>query len=221
MQITVNNIPIHYHKTGQGLPLLLLHGNGEDLSLFDGVTRRLAPHFTVYALDTRGHGQSGSGEFNYTDMAEDVAAFIAALNLAPAIVVGFSDGGISGLLLAATWPDRVRRLVVAGANLTPNGIKPVAHFVSWLAYLKERAPLEKLMLTQPHITRTQLAAITAPTLVLAGAHDVIRPAETRRIAHGIPTSQLTIVPGASHNSYVQNGAQFFQLLWPFLRPLAK
>ncbi|WP_179394010.1 alpha/beta fold hydrolase [Lacticaseibacillus absianus] len=221
MQININDITLHYTQTGQGQPLLLLHGNGEDHTLFTGAITRLAPHFSVYALDTRGHGASGGAvPRNYRLMAADVHGFIQALHLGPTVVAGFSDGGITALLLAATWPRDVRRLIVAGANLTPTGVRPLAWAATWIAYAKTRDPLLRLMLRHPHITLRQLNNIHVPTLVLAGQHDVIRPGETRRIIRHIPRARGIIVPGATHSSYVKDGAFFFRLIWPFLRPLA-
>ncbi|WP_225047969.1 alpha/beta fold hydrolase [Lacticaseibacillus kribbianus] len=220
MDITVGTISIHYTKAGQGHPLLLLHGNGEDHTLFDGLVPRLATHFTVYALDTRGHGASSSGLLDYRLFAQDVLGFIAALGLEPVILVGFSDGGITGLIAASTQSAAVRRLVVAGANLTPLGLRWPVYWATRVQNWKAPSPLLALMLEQPHITRAMLNNIQAPTLVLAGQHDVVRPSDTARIVKEIPQARGITVPGASHSSYIKDGAALYGLLQPFLQPLA-
>ncbi|WP_262315244.1 alpha/beta fold hydrolase [Lacticaseibacillus parakribbianus] len=220
MDITVGTISIHYTKAGQGHPLLLLHGNGEDHTLFDSLVPLLAPHFTVYALDTRGHGQSSSGKLDYRLFAQDVLGFVQALGVEPVILLGFSDGGITGLIAASSEPAAVRRLIVAGANLTPLGVRWAAYWATRVQNWKHRSPLLTLMLEQPHITRQMLNNIQAPTLVMAGQHDVIRPSETARIVREIPQARGITVPGASHSSYIKDGPTLYGLIAPFLQPLA-
>ena len=123
MEINVNGTTIWYEKTGAGEPLILLHGNGESHGIFSEAIPLLAERFTVYATDTRGHGKSApAGVFHYTDMAEDMAAFIGALALEKPAVYGFSDGGITALLLALRHPDLPSRIAVSGANLRPGGL---------------------------------------------------------------------------------------------------
>ena len=124
MHIKVNQIDLFYEKTGQGSPIVLLHGNGEDHTIFDVMTKRLAKDYTVYAIDSRGHGKSDRvAELSYSDMAEDAAAFIRELKLEKPALYGFSDGGIMGLLLAIEYPDMLSKLIVSGANIDPGGIK--------------------------------------------------------------------------------------------------
>lgn len=82
MQIKVNNINLFYTCQGVGEPLIMLHGNGEDHTIFDEAVELLSEHFTVYAIDTRDHGQSDKvNELHYGDMAEDVRCFIEELHL--------------------------------------------------------------------------------------------------------------------------------------------
>lgn len=106
MKIFVNSIHLYYEKFGEGSPLILLHGNGESHQIFDRAIPILSRYFTVYALDTRGHGESDMvREFHYSDMAEDVKCFIEALALQKPILYGFSDCGIVGLMIASKYPD--------------------------------------------------------------------------------------------------------------------
>lgn len=82
MYIQLNGQVIYYEKTGEGSPIILAHGNGETHKIFDILIPELSRKHTVYALDTRGHGESASPEqYHYSDMAEDIAAFVHALDL--------------------------------------------------------------------------------------------------------------------------------------------
>ncbi len=81
MEINVNNITLNYLVKGNGNPLILLHGNGEDLQIFDKLVSKLEKQFTVYAIDSRNHGGSTRTEdFTYEAMAEDIHQFIENWN---------------------------------------------------------------------------------------------------------------------------------------------
>lgn len=204
MFLEVNGIKLYYEKCGKGRPLLLLHGNGEDHHIFDNTISYLQEHFTLYAVDTRGHGQSSSvSEFHYGDMAEDIYAFITYLELQTPIVYGFSDGGILGLILAIRHPQAISHLVISGANTRPDGIKPIWLQLFRILYTLNKSALLKLMLTEPDITAAQLNSITVPTFITAGSRDLIRPEHTDFIHHNIPHSRLKIFPHESHSSYIK------------------
>ncbi len=216
MYIQLNGQIIYYEKHGEGSPVLLAHGNKETHKIFDVLIPELSKKHTVYALDTRGHGLSaGAKEFHYEDMAEDIAAFIQALELVKPAFYGFSDGGITGLLAASRYPALFSALAVSGANLTPSGWKFSAKFPVQLSYIKSKDPLVRLMLKEPHITKADLARITIPTLVLAGSNDIVKASETRRIAAAIPDAILQILPGETHGSYVVHSPKLYPLLDTF------
>lgn len=218
MYAIVNGLKLFYHKEGSGRPVILLHGNGEDHTIFDVAMKDLARSYTVYALDSRSHGKSDPvPTLTYREMAEDVAAFIRQQGLEKPALVGFSDGGVVALLVALRWPDLPGRLVVAGANMTPAGIK---HPWRTLMRVQNRIspdPKLDLMLTQPHLAGWQLTGITAPTLVLAGEKDLIDENQTRRIARSIPGAKLLILPGETHGSYVIHSDKLYPAMANFLR----
>ncbi|MCL2049382.1 MAG: alpha/beta hydrolase [Defluviitaleaceae bacterium] len=216
MKITVNGISLFYKKTGQGKPILLLHGNGEEHSIFDVLTRQLSASYTVYALDSRDHGKSDRVDvLNYSDMMQDTAAFIRALGIKP-ILYGFSDGGIIGLLLAIKYPELLDRLIISGANLSPQGIKKKELWLMRLGYFFTRSRKLKLMLTQPDIKVSDLNKITTPTVVLAGSDEFCTDEHTRLIAKSIPNSVLNILEGESHSSYVVNSDKLYGVIKEFL-----
>ena len=79
MYIQLNSQVICYEKTGEGAPVILIHGNTEDHHIFDRLIEDMEKDHTVYAMDSRGHGESATPkEFHYADMAEDVINLIKA-----------------------------------------------------------------------------------------------------------------------------------------------
>jgi len=217
MHIKVNGIELFFEKCGSGKPIVLLHGNGEDHTIFDLLTARLSQHYTVYAIDSRDHGRSTKVKsLDYRTMAEDVAAFIKEMGIKGTMLYGFSDGGIIGLLLAIEHPELISRLVVSGANTQPNGVKTIGSIRMKISYLASRDHKLKLMLTQPNITSAELNAISTPTLVLAGSKDVVKDKHTRMIAANIKNSVLKILEGEDHSSYVVHSEKLYGIIKPFL-----
>ena len=215
MKINVNGIDINYEKTGEGRPLVMVHGNGEDHSIFDEAIALLKKKYTCYAVDSRNHGGSGSvPELHYDDMTNDMVAFMDALDLNDVIFYGFSDGGIIGLMAAIRSP-RITTLIVSGANMTPDGVKNSLKFMIKLMNRIKRDTKLELMLNEPQITEEMLGTIKARTLVLAGSRDVIREKETRRIAAAIPGAELHILPGEGHGSYIAHKEKIARLIMDF------
>ena len=217
MYIQLNGQVIYYEKTGEGSPVILMHGNGETHKIFDALIPKLSREHTVYALDSRGHGMSAPvEELHYADMAEDLAAFVLGLDLIKPAFYGFSDGGIVGLMTAFTHPTMFSSIAVSGANLTPSGLKSSMKVPVRLKYLKTKNSKLRLMLKEPHITTDSLSQICIPALILAGSKDIVKRSETKRIASAIPGAVLKILPGETHSSYVVHSEKLFPLLSEFL-----
>jgi len=217
MKLKVNGIELYYNQTGQGNPIIFLHGNGQDHTIFTGITKRLSTTHTVYAIDSRDHGRSSKVEhLDYYSKMDDVADFIHELKIEKPIIYGFSDGGIIGLLLAINHPDMLSKLIISGANTSPEGIKKTTRFLLKVWYFFTRSNKVKLMLTQPNITDAQLNVITTPTLVLAGHSDVIKEEHTKSMAKNIHGSQLQILKGESHASYVLQNDKLYDIIKTFL-----
>ncbi|MCL1806239.1 MAG: alpha/beta hydrolase [Oscillospiraceae bacterium] len=218
MKFNANGIELYVEKTGQGAPVILLHGNGEDHTIFDVLVRQLSPDYTVYAVDSRDHGKSGKVKtLDYHDMMEDVAALIRGLNLPKPILYGFSDGGIIGLLLAIQYPGLLSKLIISGANTHPDGIKRMVAIGMKLTYFFTRSRKYKLMITQPDITDAELKSIQTPTLVLAGSKDIVKDGHTKYIARNIPGSTLRILEGETHAGYVIRSEKLYGVIKPFLK----
>jgi len=162
-------------------------------------------------MDSRGQGKSdlGTAALTYEQMAEDINALLEQLKLDHVKVLGWSDGGIIGLLLTIHHPDKVSMLAVMGANLEPDAAYPWA--VDGIARMRNRITAElahsnnpkslqlqlqflELLGNQPHIPLADLTSIQVPTLVMAGDRDVIRDEHTLSMFHALPKSQLAIFP---------------------------
>ncbi|MCL2821222.1 MAG: alpha/beta hydrolase [Oscillospiraceae bacterium] len=218
MTINVNGVNLYYKVSGQGAPVILLHGNGEDHTIFRILIKKLSADYTVYAIDSRGHGRSSKvRHLNYIDKMNDVAEFIKELGIKKPILYGFSDGGIIGLLLAINHPDILDKLIISGANTYPDGLKPFPLFLIKASYFFTRSNKLKLMLTQPNISDAELETIVTPTLVLAGHRDFIKEEHTLNIAKNIPGSELRILKGESHSSYVVNSGKIYDIIMTFIR----
>ena len=217
MYIKTNGANIFYKKSGQGHPIILLHGNGQTHAIFDVLEKQLSQNYTVYAIDSRGHGKSSKVKnLDYKSMMEDIATLIRELHIQKPILFGFSDGGNIGLLLAIQYPNVLSKLIISGSNTTPNGIKPIYMALIKVAYFFTRSKKFKLMLTQPTIKKTDLHNIVTPTLVLAGSKDFIREEHTKAIAKNIKNSTLRILKGEGHMSYVVRSRKLYEIIVPFL-----
>ncbi len=216
--VTVNGVTLHYAAAGNGDPILLVHGNGEDHGIFSVEKDQLvSAGYRVYAPDSRGHGANEPlAEYHYADMAEDMYGLITALGLRRPALYGHSDGGIIGLLLEMRHPGTLGALAVSGTNLSPAGLIP-SFIEEYTAINREHPdPLVTLMLTEPQIAPEELKAIRIPVLITAGEHDLILREETEKIAAGLPDAKTVIVENEDHGSYVVGSEIMGKLLIGFL-----
>lgn len=218
-----------YVEKGQGRPLVLLHGNGEDCGYFRHQMDPFSQRYHVYALDTRGHGQTPRGErpFTIRQFAEDLLGFLDEHQIGKAHLLGFSDGGNIAMVFALAYPERVDRLILNGANLNAGGVRRTVQLPIELGYrmarmfagksenAKRNAELLGLMVNEPNVPVRELSKITAKTLVIAGTKDMIKAEHTRLIAQGIPGAELAFLPG-DHFIANKNSEEFNQRVLEFL-----
>ena len=205
----MSDIQLHYIEQGQGKPLILLHGNGENCDYFEHQIPCFAKDYCVLAIDTRGHGQSPRGEkpFTIVQFAEDLHDFMDEKAIGKAILLGFSDGGNIALTFALKYPERVDKMIVDGANLFPSGVKARYQWPIEVGYriakmfakkseeAKKNAEMLGLMVNEPHIEPSELARLTMPILVVAGTKDMIKDEHTRLICNSLPNAKLDIIAG--------------------------
>lgn len=232
---------IHYAAYGQGDPVLLLHGGlSNKLSWFSQIPWLVASGRRVVLVDTRGHGDStpGNTKLSYQIFAEDTVQVLDRLGIQRTDIIGWSDGGIIALLLGLEAPERVRRIVAISANFRPSGLIPDVHWAqdkiltllpqnftnwlqSWWSGAGERhavleAEIKELWRTAPQLGHSDLKAITAPTLVIAGENDIITFSHSRELAQTLTNGKLEIVLGAGHAAPITHARQVNQLIASFL-----
>ena len=209
------DIKHYFIEKGQGEPLILLHGNGENCGYFVGQIEVFAQYYHVYALDTRGHGKTPRGDASFTirQFADDLRDFMDEHGIGKAHILGFSDGGNIAMIFAMKYPERVNRLILNGANLDANGIKRSVQIPIeigyWFAKLfANKSPEAKLhaetlglMVNDPDVKPMELSKIQAKTLVIAGTRDMVKEDHTRLLASYIPDVQLVILDG---NHFIAN-----------------
>ena len=143
-------------------------------------------------------------------MCDDVIEFIKALNIEKPILYGFSDGGIIGILVAIKDPNLLSKLIVSGANITPNAFTTFDFVLTKIFYFFTRSKYIKMMLNEPNIPLEDLQKITIPVHVLAGEKDVIKYEHTKRIASNIKMSNIVFPGMYKHIDKQSNGESDFE-----------
>lgn len=220
----VNGIKLYVEVYGTGEPLLMIHGNGGDMSSFAENVPYFAKKYQVILVDSRAHGKSTdpSPELTFEQMADDFAELLNVMHIPKAYILGWSDGGINAILMAMRHPDKVIKLASTGANIWPDdtAIDP-AGWASSVKYYnanknkiwrtaKEKNQWKVFMLDQfqPNINLAELKAVKCPALIIAGDHDVIRDEHTRLIQKNIPGSTLWILKNSGHATLIEHAKLF-------------
>ena len=224
------DIKHYYIEKGQGEALILLHGNGENCSYFQGQIDEFSKLYHVFAIDTRGHGRTPRGKqpFTIRQFADDLLCFMDDHQIKKAHLLGFSDGGNIAMVFAIQHPQRVNRLILNGANLYAEGVKRTTQLPIEIGYFiaskfakksdsaRLNAEMLGLMVNDPNVSPGELAGIQAKTLVIAGTHDMIRKDHTQLIADSIPAAQLIFIKG-DHFIANKHPGEFNQAVLRFLK----
>jgi pimeloyl-ACP methyl ester carboxylesterase len=225
--VSVNGLRMYYELHGAGgTPLVLIHGGGSTIGTnFGRVLPLLSRTRRVIAVEVQAHGHTRDIDrpFTFEQDADDVAALLDSLHLAKADILGFSNGGTTALQIGIRHPAKVNRLVIASSNYRRDGMQ--AGFWDFMekgtyadmpkpyetAYLKINPSQEgvhamqsrdaKRMLAFKDIPDDAIRGIRAPTLVIVGDKDVIRPEHGVELSRTLPNARLCILPG-THGSYL-------------------
>ncbi|MEO1768797.1 alpha/beta fold hydrolase [Candidatus Enterococcus ferrettii] len=216
MNIQINGISLFYQVSGSGEPMLLLHGNGEDHQIFTELAAKLADHYTIYAIDSRNHGQSQKTEdYSYETMVADIYGFIKELNLGKVNLVGFSDGAIIGLMLAMKNPTIIKKMALLGVNLKPEDFTEESYQYVKETYEETKDPLFKLMLEQPNIELEDIHKVHVPTLLIRADNDIFKPETYINLLAALPNASLKIMNGHDHASYIIHQEMLYPHLMDF------
>ena len=233
MDILSNDAMIHCEISGSddAPVLVLLHGNGEDLRIFEPQIRYFSQYYRVIAVDTRAHGLStrGTASFNFYTFATDLMAVLDAIRIEKAHIAGFSDGAITALHTALIAPERIASMVLLGVNYNSKGLKwiPRLQILMVYAYLscislcskkmRKRKEIWGLMVDQPNLTIEEIMRITVPTLVVTGENDMVSQRQNDEINRAIAGSKRLIITGGDHFWMFQQPEVLNQCIMEFLQ----
>jgi pimeloyl-ACP methyl ester carboxylesterase len=249
----VNGLRMYYEVHGSGEPLVLLHGAYGMIDLWGPILDGLAKTRQVIAVEQQAHGHTADVDrpLRYEQMAEDTAALMRHLGIARADVFGYSMGANTGLQLAMRHPDLVRKLVAVSPNYRLDGYYPelLAMIQTITPEVFAGSPIEEAYLRNapnpddwPTLIEKlkdldaqefawpedDVRAIAAPTLVMIGDSDGVRPEHAVELFRlrgggvpgdlvGLPPSQLAVLPGTTHVSIVVERADWLlAMCQPFL-----
>src|SRR5438477_10886179 len=138
--VDAGGLRTYYEAQGTGDALVMLHAGFASVNLFAGFTPAFAARYRVFSPERRGHGRMPDieGPITYEIMADDTIAFIDALGIGPAHVVGWSDGANVGMITAMRRPDLVHKLVLIGTAVNISGCKP------WVQAMTEHMTVDHL-----------------------------------------------------------------------------
>ncbi|RYF78137.1 MAG: alpha/beta hydrolase [Cytophagaceae bacterium] len=236
--VQTKDAKIYYEVYGQGKPLVVLHGGivGSTYEMAQFIDS-LAKTYQVIAVSTRGHGKSeiGYGIPSYERKAEDVNTIIQAVTKDSVLVLGFSDGAYTGYFLAASHPDKIKKLIAIGAGEWKPGWRTFdntrqslfsldsLYFKQQLALLPQPERVDDWLLSVNRyyntvsIGKQVLGRIQCPVLVMAGEKDQNAPLKTVISAYELmPKAQLSIIPNAPHPVFLTNFPAVWASMLPFL-----
>ena len=244
--LDVDNSQIYFETYGNNSnqPLILIHGNSGSIAAMALQIDFFKEDYFVIVADNRTHGKSGDANvLTYDLMARDYIAILDFLKIDSSYVLGQSDGGIIGLIMAMNFPNRIKKLVSAVPNIL-TGEEAIASWELELGknhrklidsmlvvndksrdWKREKIHVE-LMKNYPNIEFTELSQIKCPVLVVTSDDDIIKPRHILQIYENIPNAQLFVMPGATH-FMIRDEHELFNMMTnrflskPFTRPRSK
>ncbi|NOW96111.1 alpha/beta fold hydrolase [Mucilaginibacter sp. SG564] len=230
----VNQINLYYavfNQNGKD-PVILLHGGFVSSDEWGFEVPLLSKTHQVIVVDSRGHGRStlGSAPLSYQLLSSDVLALMDYLNIKKASIVGWSDGGIIGMILSAKYPPRIDKLFTFGANYNLAGYKNEAgdpeagkRFMANAeanyrkvsatpdSFAQLKTALGKMYSSEPNLNPAELKTIKAPTVIACGQYEQFIKAEHfRELAALIPAAKLVVIPNVSHGGPLQDPISFHE-----------
>lgn len=239
--LETDGVRIAYDVTGEGPPVLLLHGGGGDSTWWGDLIPRLASDHMVVTMDSRGHGRSSfdDRQITYRLMADDALALLDELNIDRTDIVGWSDGAIIALDIALRQPERLGRMVAYGVNFDLSGyrgsdteprsspgaelfiaehpgryLEQSPHPERWEEFL---ANSRRMWASEPNWTEDDMRSIQTPILVLDGIEEeVIEIDHARLLAELLPNGTLELMPGTGHFAMIDQPDEFARIVTEYL-----
>ncbi len=239
--LKINGTKVYYEEYGKGFPILLLHGGLGDISDFSKIIPELAKKYRVIIPDAPGLGRSEYANeiLSYQMFADYNSKFIDKLNLNELFVIGWSDGANTALILTKNRPEKIKKLIISGANYKLSGFTKEAleecnnvadtAFVSkelkgwinhyqklsskdWKRYISE---VGQMWFKDEYFPKSDLEKIKIPTLVIYGDRDMYTLEHGIEIKNAIPKSQFCVIPNCSHEVFSEKPQLFNKLAITF------
>jgi pimeloyl-ACP methyl ester carboxylesterase len=226
--VSIFHKKIYYEEYGKGTPLIMLEGGMKSIRDFSMCIPELMKHFRVIAPDDPGQGRSEMLDtMTYDLLAEYVSKLIDILKLDSAYVIGWSDGGIAALILSVKRPDKIKKVLVSGANYTKYGyvssdstkdtlrllapdyqLPPedqkwadgyfIANRASWRKIVNDRM----VMWYQESLFPKELFnQMKIPIMIVSGDRDMIKLEHSIEMYRLIKKGQLCILPNTDHDVF--------------------
>ena len=238
--LDIEGLAVFYETEGDGETIVLLHGGLADNSTWAAQFAGLSPHRRLVAPErqAQGHTPDRPGPLTYQAMADQTVSLLVALGLGPVDLLGWSDGGMVGTLIAAEHPELAKTLTVTGSGFSSAGYVPGAMeelvalspgdedmqmFAAMYALASPDGPehfpevWEKMrtMWSEPFDWAEKVRQISAPTLVIVGDDDYVSVEHAQEFSCVVDHGQLAVVPGASHLVPMEKPDLFNQLVLEF------
>ncbi|MGE4251418.1 MAG: alpha/beta fold hydrolase [Parvibaculaceae bacterium] len=252
-RVEVNGMKMYYEVSGEGDPLIVLHGAYMNIPSMGAIIPKLAETHKVYAIEFQGHGRTTDIDrpITYSNLADDVAVFMDKVGLKRADVFGYSMGAGAGLQLAIRHPEKVSKLAAASVAYDLKGWQP--EFTAFIPQMTVEmmlnmpfaadyrklaanpdgfpALVKKLIALEhePMAWETDVKALKAPVLIIAGDADVVTLEHTvalfRLLGGGgmgdmgkpLAASRLAVLPATSHTAVIGQTDLLFAVIEPFLK----
>ena len=228
--ITISNTNIYYEEYGSGMPLLLFHGGFGSIHDFQQVIPKLSKHYRVIAVDSPGHGRSEQADsLSFDLMADYYSIMIDQFKLDSVYIIGYSDGGITALLLAEMRPDKVKKIIASGVNSRMDGItSEVLGYLKlinptfietyqkeWLTDYQSKSPekdkwekyitdMTRMYSKNVLIDEQTLSNIGVNVLLVFGDRDLIKLEHALELYRIITGSRLCVLPNTPHEVFSEN-----------------
>src|SRR5215475_5541981 len=238
----VNGLKMYYEIHGSGQPLVLLHGAFGFAESWATILPTLTKTHQVIALELQGHGHTNDLDRPITceQLVEDTAALLKQLKIKDADFFGYSMGGVVALGIAIRHPELVRKLAVFGSGVGP--LKEIFEPENYKQFQSISTDFAPPVLKEPYdrmspdptrwpilVTKiknmgngfkgysaAEVKTIKAPTLIMMGDHDGMRPEHAVEMYRLIPKAQLAIFPAGDHFMLFTSPDKILSTLTPFL-----
>ncbi len=245
--ININGTKIYYEEYGQGTPLLLLSGGGIDRSIrdFRKCIPNLSKHYRVIAPDTPGQGRSEQTDsLSYDLLLDFMSQLIDSLKIDSAYVMGWSDGAIVSLLLAARRSDKIKKVIAVGANngtrgfLIPEGfpldsVKPPSleywvtqnkEVIEWYNTLTPKKDWKKavnnmnrMVYAKEYFPTSVYNDIKILVMIVLGDRDMISIEHGQEMYSLIKNSQYCVLPNTTHEVFAERPDNINQVAIDFFK----